>query len=236
MTIREVALYRNNCAFFTRKLLVTAPARAQLFFDKDIIEKVIQTLRVRCSSVDQNTINVVYESEQLGITPKETLYKSEEATGWLPFAKCCIGAKVEVFWVANEKSSGRFEGKLASVNEGLFKKQSSDPSLLTRISPTITIFSEQGFREFQVANVKALRFMDKSTNCKLNNYLLLKHRRSNPANTRKLEIWSPMAMINSEYEVIATHLGKGSEWTSSYQIILTDGTSGAKGAIKRADG
>merc|ERR1719419_84229 len=57
-----------------------------------------------------------------------------------------------------------------------------------------------------------------------------------PENIRKLEIWSPMAMINSEYEVIATHLGKGSEWTSTYQIVLTDGAPKTKGVPLRVDG
>lgn len=113
----------------------------------------------------------------------------------------------------------------------------SNPTVPSQVPPTITIFSEQGFREFQVSNIKAFRVMDVGTNSKLNNYLLLKHRNIvMPENTRKLEIWSPMAMINSEYEVIATHVGKGSEWTSSYQIVLTDGTPGTKGALKRADG
>ena len=39
---------------------------------------------------------------------------------------------------------------------------------------------------------------------------------------RKIEIWSPKVKTDTEYEVTATHLGPGSEWTSLYQIVLTE--------------
>jgi len=59
-------------------------------------------------------------------------------------------------------------------------------------------------------------------NCQLEDWLSLQKRQIDPTVTRKVEIWSPKVESNTEYEVTATHLGTGSEWSSSYQIVLTE--------------
>ena len=96
MTIKKVELYRNNCAFFTRNILITAPERAQLFFHKVFIERVIQTLRVTYASVDQSSINVVYESGDSAMKLQKNISSYPQTNDWLAFAKCFIGAKVEI--------------------------------------------------------------------------------------------------------------------------------------------